>query len=70
MAKIRLDLEQLAVESFTTTQGERAERGTVRGHDSDPSGIGCGSFGCDSISGLERCICEAQPNTEHYSCGC
>jgi hypothetical protein len=35
MKKMRLDLEQLAVESFATTNHHGAKRGTVRGHGSD-----------------------------------
>ena len=34
MRKVRLDLDGLEVESFATTGGRGAERGTVKGHDS------------------------------------
>ena len=68
MRKIQLDLDHLKVESFATTKDAGAGRGTVRGHDSGASGIGCGSLGCESISGLERCICENQFNPSNYPC--
>jgi hypothetical protein len=32
MKKIRLDLERLTVETFATTEDDKAKRGTVRGH--------------------------------------
>lgn len=35
MRKIQLNVEELAVESFPTTADARAERGTVRGRESD-----------------------------------
>ena len=38
MKKMRLDLEQLAVESFATEREGGAERGTVRGHSDVPQG--------------------------------
>lgn len=60
MNKIRLDMDALAVETFATTKDEGRGRGTVRGHDSAGSGIGCISYGCDSGSGYEQCICEDQ----------
>lgn len=34
MKKIRLNLEQLTVESFSTERDRDEERGTIRGHDS------------------------------------
>jgi len=43
MKKLALDLDQLAVESFTTA-GEAKERGTVRGHSGDVSAVVAG--GC------------------------
>jgi hypothetical protein len=60
MNKIRLDLDTLAVETFATTTDEGRKRGTVRGHDSAGSGVGCASLGCTSVSGLEQCVCEDQ----------
>jgi len=70
MKKIRLDMDALAVETFATTKDDGAGRGTVRGHDSAGSGIGCVSMGCDSASGLEQCICENNFNPETFSSAC
>ena len=71
MKKIRLNLDALAVETFATTTDDGRDRGTVRGHDSDGSGIGCISLGCDSVSGLEQCICEQQIATNNqWTCAC
>jgi len=64
MKKIRLDLDQLAVESFATDRDGGAEAGTVRGHQFGGSGVGCASYGCDSSQRLEQCICENQFNPE------
>lgn len=33
MRKVKLDLDELAVESFATADGESEVRGTVHGHD-------------------------------------
>lgn len=38
MSKLKLEIESLQVESFTTAAGD-AERGTVRGFDSDTSDL-------------------------------
>lgn len=59
MKKMRLNPDQLAVESFTTADGESWARGTVNGRQ---SGLGCGSGvggnPCDpSISADGECIC-------------
>ena len=49
MRKVRLNPDQLRVESFPTVRDEREARGTVRGHDSwlDPA----------SYSDDPRCVC-------------
>lgn len=74
MKKIRLDLEQLAVESFATARGRGAEKGTVRGHDDRGEAYSCEkdcSWGCTSHSGLDAwCICQPQVNTNDHSCSC
>jgi hypothetical protein len=73
MKKVRLDLEQLAVESFATARGRGAEKGTVRGHDSGSEAYSCWAdctWGCVSHSGYEWCICPILPNTDHHSCSC
>lgn len=52
MRKIRLDIEDLAVESFDTTSGGRADGGTVRGHGWSEL-EGCSQFdGCNSEESL------------------
>ncbi len=73
MRKVRLDLESLAVETFSTT-GKTGSKGTVLGHDSLGSFSGCPSAtcpeptdGCDdpvltgfdvnSLSGCAHCVC-------------
>jgi len=71
MRKISLDVDQLTVESFTTTVNDGARRGTVRGLDSGASGIGCGTQGCASYSDLEICICENKKRTTEWTaCHC
>lgn len=74
MKKIRLDLEQLAVESFATARARRAEKGTVRAHDSGTEAWSCEqycTFGCYSHSGLEvGCICPPHWGTNNLTCSC
>jgi hypothetical protein len=70
MEKIRLNLDALAVETFATTKDDGADRGTVRGHDSGGSGVGCASLGCESVSYLEQCICEGNVHPETFSSDC
>lgn len=41
MRKIRLEIDDLAVESFNTVHGEEKKPGTVRGHESE-------EWGCNS----------------------
>lgn len=75
MRKIRLNLDTLAVESFQTTEGERAERGTIHGHDSslghciiacsspmDPDSLDCHEPLDPSYSGDGGCICQQMVN--------
>jgi hypothetical protein len=65
MRKMRLDLEELVVEAFPTTGGERAARGTVRGYSGLP---GCQATGDDvgalsyfdinsDTGGFDHCDC-------------
>lgn len=56
MKKMRLNPDQLAVESFPTADGETWAQGTVHGRG---SGLGCGSQDlCDpSYSADGECIC-------------
>ena len=79
MRKIRLDVEALEVETFTTT-GAAAGRGTVAGHDSGTNGQLCsgacspGGSGGDncfdpaSLSGWDGCICPNQMGTWQAGC--
>ena len=80
MRKIRLDVEALEVETFTTT-GAAAGSGTVQGHDSgatngqlcsgacSPGGSGGdGCFDPASISGWDGCICPNQMGTWQAGC--
>jgi hypothetical protein len=41
MEKVRLSLDELRVQSFTTTGGPAENRGTVRGHDSATDPVNC-----------------------------
>ena len=50
MKKLRLQLDDLAVESFATAEGRGAERGTVRGHASE----------------IGRCNTDVDPFTNPY----
>jgi hypothetical protein len=72
MKKMRLNPDQLTVESFPTAEGDPSARGTVHGLG---SGLGCGSAvgwnPCDpSYSADGECICgdhDVQP-TEPPGC--
>lgn len=62
MRKIHLDIDRLKVESFRTTDDERAARGTVHGQDSQRGRQGtvqaASDFtreSCDNCSGLRPC---------------
>ena len=81
MEKIRLSLDELTVQSFATTAGARAERGTVRGHDlptdqvecptADPNWntcwATCGDTCGDSCGG--SCGCGGPSDWCTYDCG-
>lgn len=69
MRKIKLELNQLSVQSFPTTAGQEVVRGTVRGNG---SGLGCATApdGCvsnfvdASISADGGCLCQDLANTK------
>lgn len=69
MAKLRLSLDALAVETFETAE-EASHRGTVRGNDeSESNDTWCGMYGCDSTQYQIMCTCTVQPaNTCDYTC--
>jgi hypothetical protein len=62
MRKIRLDVDELSVESFDTNRGEGAAAGTVRGHAVTSLADGCNfSRGtcfqsCGMTNGYQYCI--------------
>jgi len=62
MRKLKLDVDALKVEEFSTTDDGAEDRGTVRGHydDSYPNWncpVTWNNYGCHSISGQAACIC-------------
>ena len=71
MKKMKLDLDQLTVESFSPAADPQAQRGTVHGRieSADCTGITCET--CDactyngdaSCSGDHVCFCQLTPNT-------
>ena len=65
MKKIRLDLDALAVETFSTTRDDEAARGTVRGHLSAYYEL------ChEGDTWQQSCTCEATCNAATcYNCG-
>jgi len=64
--KIRLEMEELSVESFATVEGDSVFRGTVHGRDCsytrDPQ-IDCQQ---ETVSGTMPCLCASAG--EQYSC--
>lgn len=50
MRKIRLELEELSVESFDTAAGDESPRGTVRGHSTDTQETACGPDGSNPFT--------------------
>jgi hypothetical protein len=61
--KIRLELEELAVESFSTEGDAAALRGTVHGRYTQDPQIDCQQA---TISGTMPCLCNSAG--EQYSC--
>ncbi|HSU15377.1 hypothetical protein [Longimicrobium sp.] len=72
MEKKRLTLDELEVQSFSTTRAAAGQRGTVRGHDAPTDQVECptadvnwntcwGSCGCGSGGNTDDCtvICES-----------
>ncbi|HEX6751009.1 MAG TPA: hypothetical protein VF092_27215 [Longimicrobium sp.] len=55
MRKIRLSVEDLAVESFRTSEGAEKKVGTVRAHDSGTDFDGCVSYYSNCATCLEGC---------------
>ena len=67
MRKIRLEIDDLAVESFNTATGEDTKPGTVRGHDYTEFD------GCNVSDGVSNCAtcdegCPADTHTCFASC--
>ena len=60
MRKLKLDPDELTVESFrpAKSEEEKKDRGTVRGHAPSDAADSCW-YGCpaQSISGLNPCFC-------------
>jgi hypothetical protein len=59
MKKLRMDLEELAVESFETVDGKKVERGTVHAHTG--TGSECNTY-------LESCMATACCGSDWQSC--
>ena len=61
MRKLKLDVDALTVEEFTTTGGEAKSGGTVRAHDSSFPAWNCpvswNGYCADSMSGEYACHC-------------
>jgi hypothetical protein len=55
MRKMRLNVDELTVESFNTAPGERQKAGTVRAHDSGTDFDGCVSYYSNCATCLEGC---------------
>lgn len=74
MKKIRLDLDQLSVESFATERNGDAEQGTVRAHSGVPFTLDNNGGGCvvnqTMGTGEIYCVCENidQPVTQGSDC--
>ena len=62
MQKLRLDLDEVQVNSFVIETLE-ADEGTVHGM----SGLGCDSFDCYSATNTPECPCQRQ-YTNEYEC--
>lgn len=63
MQKVRLELDELQVQSFTTTGPDASQRGTVRGNDDD-----CTCQCCPTDPALNTCAATC-PNTCWDTCG-
>ncbi|HEX6372209.1 MAG TPA: hypothetical protein VF006_25045 [Longimicrobium sp.] len=63
MQKVRLDLDELEVQSFTTTGPERPQRGTVQGNEDD-----CTCQCCPTDPALNTCWASC-PDTCWATCG-
>ncbi len=70
MRKIRLDLDDLTVESFGTAQGEETKAGTVRGHDVTQPADGCASRqpGCETYLCISWGTCFQSCGTDYRPC--
>lgn len=76
MRKLRLDLDDLKVEEFTTTDNAEA-CGTVRGNDQSYTNCFCPQtyqdLGCQTISEVDDdCFCQVHTKINEYTCypGC
>ena len=71
MKKLRLNLDTLRVESFSTARGEEHRGGTVRGHnytsDCPSQMIGCTWAGCNDSGGCVSGVTVGPPPSL-YSC--
>lgn len=65
--KMKLDLDELQVESFETVAGE-AERGTVHGYITGTLGCNCTDDTCASCEGTCDTCADTCPNTCRNTC--
>lgn len=70
MRKIRLDIDDLTVESFRPAEGEEKKVGTVRGHDVTQPADGCasGQLGCETYFCFSRGTCFQSCGTDYRPC--
>ncbi len=68
MSKLRLNVDQLQVESFTVTSERPSRRGTVRGHAEATYGCTAGWAGCAAETIGETCNVQCSDTNGGFSC--
>jgi hypothetical protein len=62
MEKMRLSLDELEVQSFTTSRPGGERRGTVRGHDAPTDAVECPTANPEDTC-WDSCACHSEGNT-------
>ncbi|HET7231523.1 MAG TPA: hypothetical protein VFJ16_16050 [Longimicrobium sp.] len=68
MEKVRLTVDELEIQSFTTTERPAGKRGTVRGHDAPTDEVECPTYDVNWNTCQASCQCSDSCYCETAAC--